>query len=137
MTTPGFASLVYVDTDSVIFGPPQGFGRGNVPEWLAQYDFHHKGTYDRMTIHGPRNYTTEHERRISGVPLKARQTAPLEFTGEVMRSVKESMRAGQLDCVASIPRVFHMNAPDLRRQHLDGGKTAPFRVQLPQPQEDA
>ena len=129
--------LVYVDTDSII-------GRkGNLlGDWAGTLNglggdlWHIKGTYNRMTIHGPRNYSTESERRVSGVPLKARQTAPLEFTGEVMRSVKESMRAGQLDCVASIPRVFRMDAPDLRRKHLPDGRTEPYRVSPTQPQED-
>lgn len=129
-------NLVYVDTDSVIF---KNDSERNAGQSMAGFDvqpkWSHKGTYHRMTIHGPRNYSTDVGRHVAGVPLTARQTAPLEFTGQVMRSVKESMRAGQLDCVASIPRRFTMDAPDLRRNHLPDGRTEPYRIQ-PSTQED-
>lgn len=131
MCAVGFGSVVYVDTDSIVarqgdtVGDWAGTMNGQSDDWTR------KGTYSRMVIHGPRNLVCESTRRVSGLPLTARQTAPLEFSGEIMRSIKESMRAGELDCVATIPRKFVLDAPDLRRQHLSGGMTAPFEVQLP------
>lgn len=124
--------IVYVDTDSVIV-------RGNTQGWCDMLScasnndwlLIRKGNYQRMTIHGPRNIVAESQRRVAGLPLTARQVAPLEFTGQVMRSVKESMRAGQLDCVAHIPRRFVLDSPDMRRQHLPEHKTTPFVVSLP------
>lgn len=131
MAHVGFSGVVYVDTDSIIVQTnaaehwtPEAFN-GGVGEWSI------KGNYTSMHVNGPRNLVCNTARRVSGLPLSARQVAPLEFTGQVMRSIKESMRAGQLDCVASIPRKFVLDAPDLRRQHLPNGQTAPFAVTLP------
>ena len=131
----GLSNVVYVDTDSLIVDPAS---HGHPPVWGPSDDaprWGRKGTYSRLTVNGPRNLVTENDRHISGLPLTARQTAPLEFTGQVMRSIKESMRAGELDCVTNLPRKWVMDAPDLRRQHLKGSCTAPFRITLKQPQE--
>lgn len=136
MLAVGFGSVVYVDTDSIIarqgsfVGDWTGSMNGQPVEWTQ------KGNYSRMVIHGPRNLVCEDARRVSGLPLRARQVAPLEFTGQVMRSIKESMRAGELDRVTEIPRRFVLDAPDLRRQHLPDGTTAPFEVQPTSLSED-
>jgi len=135
MTWVGPDRLAYVDTDSIIVEAERMDDAGALHDLMSQYDWHRKGTYRRMTIHGPRNYTADTDRHVAGLPLTAKQVAPLEFTGHVMRSVKESMRAGQLDCVAQIPRRFILDAPDLRRQHLPDGHTAPYEVQLPTPED--
>lgn len=128
--------LVYVDTDSVIGrrGSLVGDWAGTLNAPLFK-DWSRKATYARLTVNGPRNLVAESTRKMAGLPLTARQTAPLEFTGQVMRSIKESMRAGELDCVTSLPRKFVMDAPDLRRQHLTNGRTEPFRL-TPKPQEE-
>lgn len=130
MSYVGFGCVVYVDTDSIIARAGDVLG-----DWTGRMDYTPeqwtlKGKYDRMTIHGPRNLVCDVDRRVSGVPLTARQTAPLEFTGQVMRSIKESMRAGELDSVAMLPRKFTMNTPDMRRQHLPNHQTAPFEVHI-------
>lgn len=136
MTQVGLGDVVYVDTDSMITT------EAGAAHWLEHhkyadtYTWAQKGRYRRMTIYGPRNYTANNHRHVAGLPKTARQVAPLEFTGQVMRSVKESMRAGQLDCVASIPRRFVLDAPDLRRQHLPNHETAPYEVQLPTTEDD-
>lgn len=124
-------NVVYVDTDSIIVRPMAMTPDMMQTAGFTDADWSVKGTYTSMTIHGPRNLVANTSRRVAGLPLTAKQVAPLEFTGQVMRSIKESMRAGQLDCVASVPRKFVLDAPDLRRQHLPGGMTAPFEVQLP------
>lgn len=120
--------LIYCDTDSVIF---DGFGAGCIEakrygdgrSWVQ------KGSYPSMTIYGPRNLMVGSDRRVSGLPLSARQHAPLEFSGEVMRGVKQAMRNGELDCVVSTPRTYHLNPIDLRRQHNQDGTTKPFHIQ--------
>jgi hypothetical protein len=136
MLYAGLRNVVYCDTDSVIVQRAGGNGDftwqfGDLPETWSR-----KGTYSRMTVHGPRNLVCEDARRVSGLPLTARQVAPLEFTGQVMRSIKESMRAGELDRVTQIPRKFVLDAPDLRRQHLPDGTTAPYEVQPSTPSQD-
>lgn len=135
MERAGIDRVVYVDTDSMICTADQYVDELFRSDVTYGSHWNIKGTYSRMVIHGPRNLVCEDARRVSGLPLTARQTAPLEFTGQVMRSIKESMRAGELDCVAEIPRTFHMNATDLRRQHLPDGQTRPYHVR-PTKQED-
>jgi hypothetical protein len=129
----GEANVCYVDTDSMIL---TAAGVRGLRDRLTAADaglWAVKGRYDRVTVHGPRNLAVESGRRVAGVPLSARQTAPLEFTGQVMRSIKESIRSGELDHVASLPRRFVLDAPDLRRQHLPGGRTEPFTIERRKP----
>ena len=123
-------NLVYCDTDSVIVRAAAG-SKWTDATFRDCYgtDWDRKGTYQRLTIHGPRNIELGHSRRVAGLPLTAEQVRPLEFTGEVMRSVKHSMRSGELDLVVSVPRTFHLSAPDLRRRHNDDGSTSPFELQ--------
>lgn len=136
MLSTGLDNVVYVDTDSLIVNGATVPGLWHTPTVASLYTWHRKGVYRQMNIHGPRNYSTDMDRKVAGVPRTARQTAPLEFTGEVLRSIKESMRAGELDCVTSIPRTFHMNAPDLRRKHLPHGRTQAYTIRPTPPQED-
>lgn len=126
----GLDNVIYVDTDSIIV--VDEVGALDLSELLETngVEWPRKGTYSRMHIYGPRNYTAQDNRVVAGLPRTARQVAPLEFTGQVMRSIKESMRAGELDRVTELPRRFVLDAPDLRRQHLPGGRTAPFHVEL-------
>jgi hypothetical protein len=129
MTKYAQSDLVYCDTDSVImrmdpilklkasFIDPYG------TTWIR------KGTYRNLTIYGPRNIEVGHSRRVSGLPLSATQRAPLHFEGEVMRGVKRSLRNGDIDHVVSLPRTFHLEATDFRRQHNPDGSTSPYRIE--------
>lgn len=129
MLYSGLDHLVYVDTDSIVTDQV-GAGRMRNSDWHSGLvTWTPKGEYRRMTIYGPRNIVAEDTRRVSGLPLTARQVAPLEFTGEVMRSVKDSLRTGQLDCVASLPRTFKLKATDLRRVHLPYNATKAVRLE--------
>ncbi len=129
MMAVGLKDVIYVDTDSIITTQVGGRVMDYVYHDPGNERWIRKANYSRMTVHGPRNLVCEDARRVSGLPLRARQVAPLEFTGQVMRSIKESMRAGELDRVTQIPRKFVLDAPDLRRQHLPDGTTAPYEVQ--------
>jgi len=136
MWSAGIGHVIYVDTDSVVLDVPYAQQVMSIDNTRFERAWAVKGTYNSMTIHGPRNLVCETTRRVAGLPLIARQTAPLEFTGQIMRSIKESMKAGQLDCVATIPRKFVLDAPDLRRVHLKNGLTAPYEIDITQQQED-
>jgi hypothetical protein len=121
--------LVYVDTDSIIIKPHNGsnaFGDSFADDYGTIW--YRKGAYHRLTIHGPRNLEVGYSRRISGLPLSAVETKPLEFDGTVMRSVKRSMRNGELDCVVSMSRRFVITPQDLRRGHNPDGTTYPFEI---------
>lgn len=136
MMRAGLGRVVYCDTDSMICTADQYIDELFRSDVTYGTHWTMRGTYERVTIHGPRNLVLESDRRISGIPLTARQTAPLEFTGEVMRSIKDSMRAGELDRVTSIPRTFVLGAPDLRRQHMPDGTTQPYHVEPITQEED-
>jgi hypothetical protein len=131
MSDLGLGNVVYVDTDSIVASGAALYPHLDAMRKVESDGWAIKGQYTSMVIHGPRNLVCNTARRVAGLPLSAKQTAPLEFTGQIMRSIKESMRAGQLDCVASVPRKFVLDAPDLRRQHLPDGQTMPFTVHLP------
>lgn len=122
--------LVYVDTDSVIFqAPPNQPPSFEASHGAAKLTWTRKGSYPSMTIYGPRCLDVGADRRFAGIPLSAERTKTLEFDGEVMRSVKASMRNGELDCVVSMPRTFHVVPQDLRRQHNPDGSTSPYRLE--------
>ena len=121
--------LVYVDTDSVIVRYRDNAVRTAEPyvdQWGTTW--RKKGTYDRLTVHGPRNLEIGYSRRVAGLPLSATQTRPLEFDAEVMRGVKHAMLNGELDCVVSMPRTYHLQSRDLRRGHNPDGTTYPFEI---------
>jgi hypothetical protein len=129
MINIGLRHVVYVDTDSIIVAPAGRHGMERHDQAHAGETWAVKGTYGSLEIHGPRNLHVGADRRISGIPLSAIQSAPLEYSGEVMQSVKRSMRNGEMDLVVSMPRTFHMVTPDLRRRHLPDGLTAPYEVE--------
>jgi hypothetical protein len=137
MTAVGLDKVLYVDTDSIIVADPESRSTEALDDASYGPEWHVKGEYTSLQITGPRNLVCNESRRVSGLPLSAIRTGEVEFSGQVMRSIKESMRNGQLDCIASVPRRFVMNAPDLRRQHLPRGQTEAFSVQLPTEPEEA
>lgn len=124
--------VAYVDTDSIIV---QAGGDRNAHLEFEGDPLDHawvrKGVYDLLTIHGPRNLEVGVSRRVSGLPLSAVKTGELEYSGEVMRSLKQSMRGGTFDRVVSMPREFRLQALDYRRMHLADGSTQPFRLEEP------
>lgn len=129
MVDIGLERIVYVDTDSIIVatGGDRAYERAVVRRhadlWAP------KARHVRLQIRGPRNLTTDTDRRMSGLPGNAIQSGPTEYRGEVMRSIKESMRHGQLGTVTTVPRRFMFTAPDIRRKHLPNGKTEAFRIE--------
>jgi|SRR5690348_4222133 len=135
MVEIGLERVVYVDTDSIIIATNghRGFER----EALGRHRdlWAPKGRYANLQIHGPRNLHTDDVRRMSGLPLGAHQAGPGEYRGEVMRSIKESMRHGQLGTVSTLDRKFTFTAPDIRRGHNPDGSTYAFRIE-PKPTEE-
>jgi hypothetical protein len=124
----GLDRVVYVDTDSIIIDTygSRTFERQLIERYRGRWA--PKSRLFNLHIQGPRNLYADSDRRISGLPTTAVQSGPTEYQGQVMRSIKESMRHGQLGTVTSVPRSFMFTAPDIRRKHLPGGATEPFRV---------
>lgn len=125
----GLDRVVYVDTDSIIVDTR------NDRTWeramLHRYGkvWASKARHAKLHVSGPRNLTVDSDRRMSGLPLGAIQSGPAEYRGEVMRSIKEAMRHGQLDTVTTIPRRFMFTALDIRRGHNPDGSTFAFRLE--------
>lgn len=136
MVDIGLERIVYVDTDSIIVatGGDRTYERAlircHADLWAP------KARHTKLQIHGPRNLTTDSDRRMSGLPGNAIQSGPTEYRGEVMRSIKESMRHGQLGTVTTVPRRFMFTAPDIRRKHLPNGQTEAFRIEPKHATED-
>lgn len=129
MVDIGLERIVYVDTDSIIIATngDRAYEREITRSYASMWA--PKARHIRLSIHGPRNLTADNDRRMSGLPTTAIQAGPSEYRGEVMRSIKESMRHGQLGSVSTVPRRFMFTAPDIRRKHLPGGKTEAFRLE--------
>lgn len=128
MVDIGLERIVYVDTDSIIIATngDRAYERAVVRRHTDLWS--PKARHTKLQIHGPRNLTTDTDRRMSGLPGNAIQSGPTEYRGEVMRSIKESMRHGQLGTVTTVPRKFMFTAPDIRRKHLPNGRTEAFRI---------
>jgi hypothetical protein len=120
--------LLYVDTDSVIVTAEAAESLRNYWE-TVYFKWVLKGSYNKLTINGPRNLYVGDTRRISGLPLTARQSGELDYSGEVMRSIKQSMKTGDFNVITEIPRQFHIAPRDLRRQHNPNGSTSPFIIE--------
>ena len=125
----GLERIVYVDTDSIIFAT---HGDKRVERaYIQRFSnlWAPKGRYVHINVNGPRNLNVDNTRRMSGLPLTANQSGPNKYRGDVMRSIKESMRHGQLDTVTSVERNFEFKAMDIRRKHLPNGLTEAFRME--------
>ena len=129
MVQIGLDKVVYVDTDSIIIatGGDRQFERETL-HTLADL-WAPKRRLINLQILGPRNLSADDTRRMSGLPLTAEQTGLLEYRGEIMRSIRESMRHGQLDTVSTVTRNFKFTATDIRRKHLPNGETEAFRIE--------
>jgi hypothetical protein len=136
MVDIGLDRVVYVDTDSIIIATygDRGYERNIATRYAGMWAS--KSRFIHLQIQGPRNLTADTDRRMSGLPLGAIQSGPTEYRGEVMRSIKEAMRHGQLDTVTTIPRRFMFTAPDIRRGHNRDGSTFAFRLERKPIRED-
>lgn len=124
----GLDRILYVDTDSIIIDLKGDLAYGRAIQRRYRGMWAVKGRYASMHIYGPRNLRIDADRRVSGLPAAAIQHGPSEFRGEVMRSIAQSMRSGQLDTVTTVPRTFIYNSVDTRRRHNKDGSTSAFRV---------
>lgn len=126
MCVAGLDHVVYVDTDSII---TDSLGTQRIQRWLSKgggWPTHIKGTYQKLTIHGPRMLTVDDERRMAGVPLQAYLDKSGQLRGEVFVSLRESLLRHQVDSVEVLQRRFDPGGSDRRRQHLDWGRTTPY-----------
>lgn len=130
METAGEAQIAHVDTDALVvsdIGLRQlrgslgaEFGRA----WAV------KGSWRRMIIYGPRNYRCGDLRKVSGVPRKATEVAPNEFTGERWSGVSTDLESGRIKEVTITQGHWDMTARDPRRRDSPRASTLtlPYEV---------
>lgn len=125
MNVAGLDNIAHVDTDCVLVNDA---GLANM---LAHYgpSFHMlwqvKGRWSYVDVYGPRNYRTGKERKISGVPRKAKERAPGHFTGELWLSLGNDLQSGRSGSVTIQQSEWNVKMTDPRRIDAPGagGKT--------------
>jgi hypothetical protein len=115
MATAGFENIAHVDTDSLLVSDA-GLSRltehyGDAFTLLWQI----KGRWPMLDIWGPRNYRTGKDRKISGVPKKAKEHEPGRFTGELWLSLGNDMEAGRAGTVTVRKGEWNVKMNDPRR----------------------
>ena len=128
MCVAGLDHVIYVDTDSIICDE---LGRQRIRRWQDRgggWPLHVKGTYSKLTVHGPRMLVVDGERRMAGVPLQAHLDKSGQLRGEVFVSLRESLLRHQVDTVEVLQRRFDPAGSDRRRIHLDRGRTAAHQL---------
>lgn len=127
----GEENVGHVDTDSVLVNSSgllrlaRAYGDGFLDQWSL------KGTYTRLTIFGPRCYYRDKERKTSGIPLKAQEVSPGEFTAERWSALATDLEAGTAGSVTIRAATYTLKKSDPRRTD-DGageGRTRAYRVE--------
>lgn len=120
MNSAGLDHVAHVDTDSLIVDAAglaslkQALGGSLAPAWAP------KGTWTRLAVYGPRHYYRGKQRVISGVPVKAEETSPGQFTGEKWASFALDMQAFGGGQVTTWHDTWTARRRDPRRQDRPG-----------------
>lgn len=130
MNVAGHENIAHVDTDSVLVNAE---GLRRMREWYGErFDklWQIKGNWAHVDVYGPRNYRTGRERKISGVPRKAREHKPGHFTGELWLSIGNDMESGRVGTVTIRQGNWRVRMTDPRRRDATGavGETVPISV---------
>jgi hypothetical protein len=128
MLIAGLEHVLYVDTDSVVVDDT---GAGILAELIdvgQALTLRHKQSHRSAVILGPRQLQLGRQRRLAGVPLSAVETEPGVYEGTVWRSIRESVARGEGATVVLERKRWELAGVDNRREHVQGGATAPHRV---------
>lgn len=124
----GHPGVHYIDTDSLLVDGQAALILDQLIDAGQAWSLRRKATYKSGTILGPRQLQLGKQRRLAGVPLKATETSPGVYEGEVWRSIRESVARGEGGTVVLERKRWQLAAVDNRRTHLDGGHTWPHVV---------
>lgn len=130
MTTIGLENIAHVDTDSIICNK---LGLDNLRNALDTVFDHYwtiKGTWTRLEVIAPRAYYRDKERVIAGIPRKAEETAPGEFTGEKWSALGTDLADARTDSVRVTMANWTLKRSDPRRADAPGvaGHTRAYAV---------
>lgn len=130
MCAAGEENIAHVDTDSVLVNT-EGLGRliqHYGPQFASMWQV--KATYRSLRVDGTRNYRAGIDRKLSGVPTGAVETAPGRFEGQTWSSFGKDLSRGETGSVTITDKVWNVKAEDPRRVKLPGASTAtrPYRI---------
>lgn len=123
MNVAGFDHIAHVDTDSVLVDMA---GLGNLRRHLGvSYATHwqEKGSFRRLEVIGPRCYFRDGRRVVAGVPVKAAESAPDQFTGEKWSSLSADLEASEGAVVTTAEATWNLRRSDPRRRTGASGGT--------------
>ena len=116
MRSAGLDSVAHVDTDALIVRSGGRLGSGATAFADVPGDWRLKGAWRTIAVHGPRNIRMGAERKVSGVPLRARETASNKFVGEKWESLATSLSRGSESVVVVRDASWQLKPRDPRRQ---------------------
>ena len=128
MTTAGLDHLAYVDTDCVITDD-EGHAALTAAKARGElYSLREKGTRTGLNIWAPRYVTSPNFTRIAGVPSDRRSLGRHKFASTAWERLPEALNAGNSAEVVIRKVISTLSLDDFHRDHLEGGRTAPYRV---------
>ena len=120
--TAGAEHVVYMDTDGLIVNR---FGAERLR--AARIDgLRPKGEWGSVEMLAPRSMVLAGNLRASGVPKSSTRVGAHTWDGDVWQELTSSLRAGSGDTVRVSKRRVQLSGRDLRREHLECGRTAPY-----------
>lgn len=116
--------VVYMDTDSVITTAAGTAAiEAAMPEGLRR-----KGEWATVELLAPRQLLLSGRLRAAGVPRGSVRRSATTWAGDVWSELSTDLRAGRADRVSITERRVTLTGTDSRREHLDDGSTAPWRL---------
>lgn len=122
----GPENVLYMDTDGVIVNAT---GSQRLRS-AAVTGLRLKSEWRAVEVLGPRQIILSGALRASGVPRGAVPVAPGVWQGDVWSELTSSIRSGRAESVSVSQRRIRVSGLDMRRDHLEGGRTAPRRVSV-------
>lgn len=131
MRAAGLQNIAHVDTDSVLVNN-EGLRNLRVT-YSGSFNvlWQIKGTWQALTIYGPRNIRAGRERKVAGVPKSATEVEPNVFTGEKWHGLASDLTVGRPDKVTLTPGRWEVKSSDPRRLSAagTGGRTVAIRLE--------
>lgn len=130
MNAAGLENIAHVDTDSLVINR-QGLVRlrrhygEDYPRLWAE-----KGSWKRLEVFGPRCYFRDGSRVVSGIPARARETAPGVYAGERWRATAADLEESQGAIVTVERAEWHLRRADPRRRGAPGAGTHTTAIQV-------
>lgn len=131
MLAAGFDNIAHVDTDSVLVNRTGLHAMERCYAGSFGLLFKRKGQWPALAVYGPRNLRAGRERKIAGVPVKAKETLQDTFVGEKWRSLASDMATGRAGNVTVVEATWTVKREDPRRRDAPGVPTRTVAVRLP------